>query len=164
RLDELSPLGAGVRPPSSLSSPALTQDGAIVGTPLFMSPEQAHGKIPDARSDQYGFCSSLYWAIYGKPAPSAFSDSGDQLPTVSLTKNSEEAVAVGAPAKEAPTAPGAPRPLQLPREPKLPSNVRRALLRGLSWDAAGRFASMDDLLAELAPSRTLVARWRTIAL
>ncbi|HZN92070.1 MAG TPA: tetratricopeptide repeat protein, partial [Myxococcales bacterium] len=49
-------------------------------------------------------------------------------------------------------------------EPKLPSNVRRVLLRGLSWDAAGRFASMDELLAELAPSRHLAGRWRTLAL
>ncbi|HYV44331.1 MAG TPA: serine/threonine-protein kinase [Myxococcaceae bacterium] len=164
RLDELSPLGAGVRPPSSLSSPALTQDGAIVGTPLFMSPEQAHGKIPDARSDQYGFCSSLYWAIYGKPAPSPFSESGDAMPTVSLTKDSEEAMATDSSVQEPPSAPGAPRPLQLPREPKLPSNVRRALLRGLSWDAAGRYPSMDELLAELAPGGALVTRWRTLAL
>jgi len=164
RLDELSPLGAGVRPASSLSSPALTQDGAIVGTPLFMSPEQAHGKIPDVRSDQYGFCSSLYWAIYGKPAPSPFSDSGDAVPTVSLTKDSEEATAAGSSPEEPPAALGAPRPLQLPREPKLPSNVRRALLRGLSWDATRRYPSMDELLAELAPGGTLVTRWRTLAL
>ncbi|HZN95396.1 MAG TPA: serine/threonine-protein kinase, partial [Myxococcales bacterium] len=63
RVDEEGPLGAGKRTPSTLSSPALTQEGAIVGTPLFMSPEQAQGRIPDIRSDQYGFCASLYWAI-----------------------------------------------------------------------------------------------------
>ena len=163
RLDELSPLGAGVRPASSLSSPALTQDGAIVGTPLFMSPEQAQGKIPDARSDQYGFCSSLYWAIYGKPAPSPFSDSSDRMPTVSLTRDSADGSSDEASTGEPPSAPGAPRPVQLPREPKLPSNVRRALLRGLSWDAASRYPSMDELLADLSPSRS-GARWGTLAL
>ncbi len=154
RVDELGPLGAADRTPSTLSSPALTQDGAIVGTPLFMSPEQAQGRIPDARSDQYGFCASLYWAIYGQPAPSAFPDSNeDAIPTVSGSS----------PANGASPAPAAPRQLVLPKEPKLPSNVRRALLRGLSWDAAGRFASIDELLAELAPIRSLASPWLALA-
>ncbi|HEY8211504.1 MAG TPA: serine/threonine-protein kinase [Myxococcaceae bacterium] len=162
RVDDLSPLGPGVRPPSSLHSPGLTQDGAIVGTPMFMSPEQAYGRTPDTRSDQYGFCASLYWSIYGSPAPSPFSDTGtDAVPTVSLTLdtggNTGDATAAAPPAD-------APRQVVLPREPKLPSHVRRVLLRGLSWDEARRFGSMDELLAELAPSRPLGVRWGVLAL
>ena len=146
RIDELSALGE--RRPSQFSSPALTQDGAIVGTPLFMSPEQAQGRVPDPRSDQYGFCASLYWAIYGIPAPSPFTDANtDAVPTMSGTTSGDLQPVTGAP-----------RVLLLPREPKLPSNVRRALLRGLSWDAAGRYGSMEELLAELAPSRHLAPR------
>jgi tetratricopeptide (TPR) repeat protein len=162
RVDDLSPLGPGVRPPSSLHSPGLTQDGAIVGTPMFMSPEQAFGRVPDTRSDQYGFCASLYWAIYGLAAPSAFSDHAtDAVPTVSLTQDTGRDT--GDDTAAAPR-PDAPRQVVLPREPKLPSHVRRVLLRGLSWDEAGRFASMDELLAELAPSRPLGVRWGVLAL
>ena len=44
---------------------ALTEDGAILGTPGYMSPEQLRGDDADARSDQFSFCVSLYEAVYG---------------------------------------------------------------------------------------------------
>lgn len=42
----------------------LTQAGTIMGTPLFMSPEQHEGRDADTRSDQYNFCVALYEALY----------------------------------------------------------------------------------------------------
>jgi eukaryotic-like serine/threonine-protein kinase len=62
---------------SSSSSPSpgalpLTQDGAVIGTPAYMAPEQHDGRPADARSDQYSFCVALYEGLFGaRPTPDA---------------------------------------------------------------------------------------------
>ncbi len=113
---------------------ALTQTGALVGTPAYMAPEQLGGERTDALTDQFSFCVATYESLYGE-RPFA----GKVL--AELIANVTE---------------GAVRPP--PPRGSVPRWVRRALLRGLSVAPEQRFRSTDALLAALA--RDPWRRWQ----
>ncbi|HTB60096.1 MAG TPA: serine/threonine-protein kinase [Polyangia bacterium] len=114
---------AGAVPTSHMV--ALTATGVLLGTPLYMAPEQFLARATDARTDQFSFCVALYEALYGeRPFPSP------SFPSLL------EAV-VGGHVRE---------PAQRAR---VPSFLRRLLLRGLETDPAARYPSMRALLEAL---------------
>ncbi len=51
----------------STEDPSLTTAGALVGSPLYMSPEQVRGQDLDGRSDLFSLGSVLYAVLTGKP-------------------------------------------------------------------------------------------------
>jgi ABC-type branched-subunit amino acid transport system substrate-binding protein len=108
----------------SLDSP-LTRTGALVGTPVYMAPEQHAGKVADARSDVYSFCVALYEGLYGERPFAAAT-----LATLRAAKAAREI-----------------RPLRAGT--RVPARLRRVLVTGLSPDPADRFPSMDALLDAL---------------
>ncbi len=131
--------GSG-RADSSDGAVGLTRTGATVGTPAYMAPEQ-HAHLPtDERSDQFSFCVALWEALFGeRPFP------GDTALELA------EAVVCG-------------RRRPLPRRPRVPAWLRRALVRGLSVRPDERFPTMRALLDALRPRPRLRLSALAIAL
>ncbi|HEX3450037.1 MAG TPA: protein kinase, partial [Isosphaeraceae bacterium] len=67
-IDVDSALNVGTSPPVSTSSTPYTLAGTTLGTPGFMSPEQASGRLSDLRpaSDVYSLGATLYCLLTGK--------------------------------------------------------------------------------------------------
>src|SRR5262249_23651215 len=59
--------GAGNRGRAMMSADGLTVDGAVVGTPAYMPPEQAAGEPVDERADVYAIGAMLYHLIAAVP-------------------------------------------------------------------------------------------------
>jgi eukaryotic-like serine/threonine-protein kinase len=103
----------------------LTRPGAMIGTPVYMAPEQFLGLPTDERSDQFSFCISLYEALYG------------ERPFMGEDVNRLAANVVHEVIRPAP--PGS----------KVPPWLRKIVLRGLKSKYAERWPSMEELLGAL---------------
>ncbi len=108
------------------TSMALTQAGMTLGTPLYMSPEQAQGKNLDLRSDMYSLGITCYHALTGQPP-----FRGDTPLAVALQHVNEE-----------------PEPLAKQR-PDIPLPLARIVHRMIEKSPEKRFQSFGDIQREL---------------
>ncbi len=112
----------------------LTRTGALVGTPLYMSPEQCRGEPVDARSDIYSLGCMLYETLSGSPPFSG------ETPLDVMYKHLNDSVP------------------QLER-----TRLGLVALKAMEKDPADRFQSGEEFVAALSgPTQsTLVAKRRS---
>lgn len=104
----------------------LTGTGAIVGTPAYLSPEQAEGKAIDHRADIYSLGVMLYELLIGQVPYEA------DTPMAVLFKHIYDPI---------------PRPRRL--RPILPAGVEGVILKALAKDPLARFDRAGNLAEEL---------------
>ena len=122
-----------------LHASTLTASGMVVGTPGFMSPEQAEGLRVDARSDIFSASSVCYLILTGR-APFSAPDLPRTLQA--LLHEDPPEIAAGS----------------------MPSSLVRFLLKGLAKDLSRRYQSCSEILADLPPSSQRAAgTWRRLA-
>ena len=105
----------------------LTQTGMAVGTPQYMSPEQAAAGTVDGRSDQYSLACTLYEMLIGEPP---------------FTGPSANAVIARHSLEPVPS-------LRVVRQ-AVPAAVETAIMRAMAKVPADRFASIQRFLEALA--------------
>jgi serine/threonine protein kinase len=121
--------------------PRITTADALLGTPHYMSPEQASSRDVDARADQYALGVVLYECTTGRRP----FDGSQLYPLL-------HAIVKG----------DAPKPREVYAE--LPSDFEAILVRCMALDPAERFADMDALARALLgfASRTAQGLWHPV--
>jgi eukaryotic-like serine/threonine-protein kinase len=114
----------------------LTRTGVAIGTPAYMSPEQAGGQaVEDARTDVYALGCVAYEMLVGQPP---------------YTGSSAHAVVAGHIARPVPSLRG--------RLPDAPAGVDRVIGRALAKDPDERWSTAAELAMELRGAITARAR------
>lgn len=103
----------------------LTEAGAMVGTPFYMSPEQCKGEPLDARADVYSLGAMLYEMLAGAPPFTAPTLTGIIIQHISHP------------------------PPPIPQNLNVPSSLQAAIARALSKDADGRQSDAGELSREI---------------
>ena len=109
------------------SSVHLTRTGWILGTPQYMSPEQALSQAADHRSDLYSFAIILYQLLLARPPFQA------ETPLATLLAHVHEPV---------------PRPRKI--DPDIDPCLEATLLKGLAKDPDKRYQTAGELVGAIA--------------
>ncbi|MGQ0703040.1 MAG: protein kinase domain-containing protein [Gemmatimonadales bacterium] len=104
----------------------LTSTGLSIGTPTYMSPEQASAEGVDARTDQYSLATMLYEMLAGEPP-----FSGPSAQAIVARRLAEPA-----------------RPLSSVRS-TVPASVERAILKALERAPADRYPDVASFIAAI---------------
>lgn len=115
RRNDVAPAGEG-----------LTRVGEIVGTPEYMSPEQASGDVIDGRSDLYSLGLVMWYALTGQTAMG-----GDSAPRILVRQLTETLPSIGTMRSD------------------LPPALIEAVDRSLAKDPAARFTDASALATAL---------------
>ena len=112
------------------TSTELTRTGGMLGSPLYMSPEQAkNAKTVDHRSDIWSLCMAMYEAFSGQKAWRGYNSPGELVLAICT--------------QDVP-------PLQ-DVAPWLPATISDAVHRGLRRDPSERYQTVNEFIDTLAP-------------
>lgn len=110
---------------------SLTQTGAVMGTPNYMSPEQCSGQVMDSRSDLFSIAVVLYELLTGEKA---FSGNSVHATMMKLVQTNPEPPSVF--------------------NPSLPKSLDAVIVKALSKSPDERFQSAAEFASALEPFRT----------
>jgi len=127
------PIDSGSQATAAMLHDNVTVLGRVMGTPIYMAPEQARGDPPTEKGDIYSFCVALYEAIYGDP------------PFRGRTMGELRRARLAG--------------VRFPESRRIPKRLVRVIARGLAHDPTYRFADMESLVRELSGIR---GRRRTV--
>ncbi len=114
----------------SSNDPSLTDPGTVLGSPIYMSPEQIDGRPVTIATDIYSASVVMFELVTGRPPFRG--ESGSQVMIQHLQKS-----------------PPAPRSLK----PEIPLQLERIILKGLEKDPTARFRSAREMADALVAVR-----------
>jgi eukaryotic-like serine/threonine-protein kinase len=117
----------------------VTGTGRVVGTPLYLAPEQARGLPTDGRSDIYSLGALAYECLCGRPPH--VGKNNEQVLLAHCTKDAKPLTTI---------------------DPRIPVEVSELIARALRRDPAERYADTESFLTALRRVRDAGSQWKQV--